>query len=55
MQHMKNENEIEHDGLWFVETVLLLTHIEIRNIQTSKMYQKEQNGFFCKYVAIVET
>lgn len=29
MQHMKNENEIEHDGLWFVETVLLLTHTEM--------------------------
>lgn len=29
MQHMENENEIEHDCLWFVETVLLLTHTEI--------------------------
>jgi len=38
MQHMKNENEIEHDGLWFVETVLLLTHTEMWNIQTCKMY-----------------
>lgn len=29
MQHMKNENEIEHDGLWFAETVLLLMRTEI--------------------------